>query len=64
MQRVKPDDEARHAGFRPDPLIREPEWRRHYRKFIHAPTPPSSMILLVVLIVGGNGRLLPRYTRA
>ena len=38
MQRAQPDDGARHAGLRSDPLIRKPRVGGRHQRSIHAPT--------------------------
>jgi hypothetical protein len=38
MQCAQSDDRPRHAGLRPDPLIREPRRGEHSRQSICAPT--------------------------
>lgn len=45
MQRSQSDDNARHAGLRPDPLIRESKEEAWRHRSIHAPTPYEKLKL-------------------
>ena len=44
MQRAQPDDGARYAGLRSDPLIRKPRVGGRHQRSIHAATPLIPMI--------------------
>jgi hypothetical protein len=45
MQRSQSDDNARHVGLRPDPLIRESKEEAWRHRSIHAPTPSVGTLL-------------------